>query len=152
MEIGLFSVGAICCSCPLFPAVSRCFCWLLLAVFRRCRRGKSEDFRGELRLPGCFFAAFNSDNSQQHRAGLSGESLVEIADQVFGAFEADRQADYVGAGAGSLALLVGELAVGCRGGVQDQAAGIADIGEVGEQPHVFDELDPRLVAALDAEG
>ena len=49
----------------LFLAVFAGCCSLL---FRRCRRGKSEDFRGELRLPGCFFAAFNSDNSEQHGA------------------------------------------------------------------------------------
>ena len=48
--------------------------------------------------------------------------------------------------------LGGQLAVRRRGGVQDQAAGVADIGEVREQLDVFDEPDPGLVAALDAEG
>ena len=36
--------------------------------------------------------------------------------------------------------------------MQDQAAGVADIGEVRKQLHAFDELDPGLVAAPDAEG
>ena len=81
----------------------------------------------------------------------AGEGLVEVADQVFGAFEADRQADHVGAGAGCQALLVAELAVGGRSGVQNQAAGIADIGEVREQLDVFDQLYAGFVTALDPE-
>jgi hypothetical protein len=36
--------------------------------------------------------------------------------------------------------------------VQDQAAGVADTGEVREELDVFDELDPGLLAALDPEG
>src|SRR5271166_4905493 len=38
-----------------------------------------------------------------------------------------------------------------RGGMQYQAAGVADIGEVREQAHALDQLDPGFVAALDAE-
>jgi len=78
-----------------------------------------------------FFTAFNSGNSQQCWAErLNGESFIEVANQILGAFEADRQADHVGAGAGRLALFVAQLAVGRRGGVQDQAAGVADIREM----------------------
>ena len=36
--------------------------------------------------------------------------------------------------------------------MQDQAAGVADIGEMREQAHALDQLDPGLEAALDAEG
>jgi hypothetical protein len=47
------------------------------------------------------------------------QSLVKIADQVVGGFEADRQPDHIGSGAGGEPLFVGQLAV-CRGGrVQD---------------------------------
>ncbi len=56
--------------------------------------------------------------------------LVEIADQVVGGFETDRQANDVGAGAGRQALLVGQLAMRRRGRMQNQTAGVADIGEV----------------------
>src|SRR5271169_6479515 len=77
--------------------------------------------------------------------------LVEIADQVLGGFEADREANDVGGGAGRQALLVGQLAVRRRGGMQNQTAGVADIGEMREQAHALDQLDPGFVAALDAE-
>src|ERR1700746_2666787 len=92
-------------------------------------------FCNERRFPGCYFTVLTASGV---RRGLSGECLVEVADQVFGTFEADRQADYVGRGRGRLTLLVAQLAVGRRGGVEDQAAGVADIGEVREQLDVLD--------------
>ncbi len=49
-------------------------------------------------------------------------------------------------------LRVGELAVRGRGRMDDQRAGVADIGEVREQLDVGDELDAGVVAALEAEG
>jgi hypothetical protein len=60
-----------------FAVLARYF-RLFLAVFascrslllRGCRRGKSEDFRGELCFPGCFSAAFNSDNSHRREARI----------------------------------------------------------------------------------
>ena len=66
--------------------------------------------------------------------------------------QADRETHHVGAGAGGLALLVGELAMGGGGGVDDQAADVADVGQVREQLDAGDELHARLVAALQAEG
>ena len=55
---------------------------------------------------------------------------VEIGDQIVGGFEADREANDVGAGASGLTLLVAQLTMRRRSRVQDQAAGIADIGEM----------------------
>ncbi len=49
-------------------------------------------------------------------------------------------------------MLVGELAVGGGGGVNDQAPRIADIGEMAEQLDVADERDARLIAAFQPEG
>jgi hypothetical protein len=57
-----------------FPALAY-YLRLYLAVFAGCswllfhllQPRESEDFRDERRLSGCFFAAFNSDNSQQHK-------------------------------------------------------------------------------------
>ena len=54
--------------------------------------------------------------------------------------------------AGRGSLFVGELAMRRRSRVQDQAARVADIGQMREQPHALDQLDAGLVAALDAEG
>ncbi len=61
------------------------------------------------------------------------QRLLKIADQIVRRLKPDRQADDVGAGAGGGSLLVGELAMGGRGRVQDEAAGVADIGEMREQ-------------------
>jgi hypothetical protein len=80
------------------------------------------------------------------------ERLVEVADQVFGVFEADREAHHVGAGAGGRALFVGELAVSGRGRVQDQGAGVADIREVREEADALDQPGAAFIAALDPEG
>src|SRR5258706_15819963 len=67
------------------------------------------------------------------RLGGRLQRLVEIGDQVVDRLDADRQADHVRPGAGGEALLVAELAGGGRCRVQDQAAGIADVGGGGEQ-------------------
>lgn len=110
-------------------------------------------------VPGCYFTAAASEEARISEVdgatlavfslhltaitassierGLSRQRLVEVADQVLGAFEADREADHVRAGAGGLALFVAQLAVHRRGRVQNQAAGIADIREVREQLDVF---------------
>ena len=64
---------------------------------------------------------------------MSNQRLIQIPDQIVGRLEADRQAHDIVAGAGRDALLVGELAVRGRGRVQDQAARVADIGEMREQ-------------------
>jgi hypothetical protein len=50
---------------------------------------------------------------------LSRQRLVEVADQIVGGFEADRQADHVVAGAGGNPLLVGQLTVRRRRGMQN---------------------------------
>src|SRR5262249_40140649 len=86
------------------------------------------------------------------RTLLRGETLFEIADDVVLVLDADRQSDDVRAGAGDDLLRVGELPVrsGCR--MDDQRAGVADIGEVREQLYVGDKLHAGFVAALEAEG
>src|SRR5690349_13134695 len=79
-----------------------------------------------------------------------GQSLLQVGDDVLHRFDAYRQADHVGAGAGCDPLLVAELAMGRRGGVDDQALGVADVGEVREQIDAVDQLHAGLVTALDA--
>src|SRR5262249_51446760 len=58
------------------------------------------------------------------------QRLVEIPDDIFDIFQADRETNHVvGDAAGNL-LLVAELLVGGGGGMDHQALGVADVGEV----------------------
>src|SRR5471032_616996 len=79
------------------------------------------------------------------------QSLLQIGDDVVSLFEAYRQANYVGARTGPDPLLLGELAVRRRGGMDDQALGVADVGHVAEQLDRVDDLHANVVAALHAE-
>ena len=66
--------------------------------------------------------------------GLGGaEPGVEVGEDVVDRLEADRQAHELGLDAGGELLLGGELAVGGGGGVDGQAAHVADVGEVAVQ-------------------
>src|SRR5262249_57833430 len=80
------------------------------------------------------------------------QPLLEIGDDVLLVLEADREADDVGSGASLDFLRVGELTMSGRGRMNDERTRIADICEMGEQPHVGDELEARVVAALEPEG
>ena len=66
--------------------------------------------------------------------------MIQIGNDVVNSFDADRQPDHVGAGTRGHALLVGELAVSGRGRMDDQALGIADVGDVAEQLDAVDQL------------
>src|SRR5262245_12258319 len=89
-------------------------------------------------------------NSPAHLLPL--QALLEVGDDVVLVLDADRQPHHVRTGAGHDLLLVGELAVRGRGRMDDERAGVADIGEVREQPHIRDELYAGVVAALEPEG
>src|SRR5579871_5139883 len=67
-------------------------------------------------------------------------------------FDSDREPDNVVAGAGRFPFLGSELAMRRRSRVDDQAARIADVGEMAEQFDVVDELHAGFVAALQSEG
>ncbi len=58
------------------------------------------------------------------------KGLIEIADDVARRFDADRDADHIGAGAGRRTLGIVQLTVGGRSGVDDQRASVANVGEV----------------------
>ncbi len=73
-----------------------------------------------------------------------GEGLIEVPDDVLRVLQADGDADQVGAHAGGDELFLGELAMRRGGRVDDQGAGIADVGEMGRELQVLDE---RLPAA-----
>src|SRR5690606_5430250 len=68
------------------------------------------------------------------------ERLIEVADDVVDALDPDRKANHVRSGAGGDLLLFRQLAMGGRGRMQDEAACVADIGEVGEDLAGFDYL------------
>mmetsp|Transcript_50381 Transcript_50381/g.156172 ORF Transcript_50381/g.156172 Transcript_50381/m.156172 type:complete len:345 (+) Transcript_50381:54-1088(+) len=80
------------------------------------------------------------------------QGKIQICDEVLRRLEPDRKPDHVVAGPGGRPLLVGQLPVRSRGRVQDQGAGVADVGEVAEQLHLLDDPHARLVAALDSKG
>jgi hypothetical protein len=67
------------------------------------------------------------------RAARRVEGLGEVAQYVFGMFEADRKAHVARGGAGGELLLAAELAVRRRGRMNSERARVADIGDVIEQ-------------------
>src|SRR5688572_7286671 len=81
----------------------------------------------------------------------SRQRLIEIREDVRLVLDPDREAHDVIASAGGSALLGRELAVRRRGRMNDEAAHVADIGEVREELERADELHARLVATLETE-
>ena len=79
------------------------------------------------------------------------EGVVKGADDVIDVLESDGEADEFGLESGLALILVGELGVGGGGGVDDEALGVADVGEEAEELDVVDESDTLGAAALDAE-
>src|SRR5262249_24109557 len=91
---------------------------------------------------------------ERRRRGLSSgraQRLIKIRDDVVDGLQADRQPHDVRTGACRHALVLGQVAGGGRRGMQDQAARIPEVGEVGEQLARLHDLGAGLVAALDAE-
>ena len=71
----------------------------------------------------------------------SSEAGVEIGDDVLDRFDADREPDESGMDAGARLLLLGELAVRGGGGVDHQAADVADVRNVRVELEGFDDAD-----------
>jgi len=78
---------------------------------------------------------------------LRAQHLLQIRDQIVLVVDADRQPHHIRRRAGFRLRRVVELAVGGGGRVDDQRAGVADIGEVREQFQVRHQLDAGVVAA-----
>ena len=86
------------------------------------------------------------------QARLGGaEAGVEVGLDVLDALQPDRQPHQARGHAGGQLLLAGELAVGGAGRVDDEAAHVADVGQVAVQLQRVDELLARLHAALQVE-
>src|SRR6185312_5541124 len=80
-----------------------------------------------------------------------GETGAEIGLDVVDVLESDREAHEPGRDTGSELLLRGQLRVRGRGRVDDEAAHVADVGDVAEQAHVVDEGAARIHTALEVE-
>lgn len=79
------------------------------------------------------------------------EGLLEVGDDVVDVLSADRDADEVLGNARADALLVGQLLVRRRPGVDGERLGVADVGEVGDDLETVDDLAAGRPTALDAE-
>src|SRR5579859_3152301 len=79
------------------------------------------------------------------------ERLLEVPDDVVDALDADREAYAFRADPCGAQLVVGELLVCRRRGVDDEGLRIADVGEVAEELQRLDQPSAGLAAAPDAE-
>src|SRR5258708_40226686 len=80
------------------------------------------------------------------------QRLVQIPQDILDIFKPDGETNQVGRDAASGEVLCRELLVRGAGGMNDQAARVADVGQVREKLHRVDHRFASLVAALDAEG
>jgi hypothetical protein len=73
-------------------------------------------------------------------------ALVQIADQILGELEADREPDHIGPRPRRQALLIAELPVGGGGWVEDEASRIAENDQHGENAplRAAERVDQRL--------
>ena len=131
-------VDAACCSRCCRPTIG---VWtLLLAV--PITLGLAHQAGAMVVFAAALYHVLASASRCRLRPDGSGRSerLIEIGDDVVGVFDADRQPHHIRPGAGLHALLVGQLAVRGRGRMDDQAARVADIGEMAEELDVVDQL------------
>jgi hypothetical protein len=80
------------------------------------------------------------------------QGAVEIGDQIVGIFGSDRHAHNVRRCTRSFLLFRRELPVGGGGGVDDQAARVAEICHVAEDLKTIHKFYTGLIAPLDGEG
>jgi hypothetical protein len=66
--------------------------------------------------------------------------------------DADRQAHELGCDARRLQLVVRELGVGRRGGVDDEGLGVAAVGQMRKQLELLHQTGPGLPSGLEPEG
>src|SRR5665811_1033245 len=85
-------------------------------------------------------------------SGRDSNGLVEVGDDVVDVLEADRDSDQIGRHAAGDLILSRELRVGGGCGVDDQALGLADIGQQAEELDRVDELAAGFDAALEPKG
>src|SRR6516165_12951 len=99
--------------------------------------GRASGFRRPMRPQPASSARWRGFEQSSHLR----EALLEVADEILGILESDRQPHHLGTGTRLHLLRVGELAVGGRGRMNDERAGVANIGEMRKQPDARHELD-----------
>ncbi|CDZ89285.1 hypothetical protein RHRU231_470133 [Rhodococcus ruber] len=109
----------------------------------RCRR--SRDGRPPAAVPRGAGRRAPSRRDRLEAGGEVGEDVVDV-------FDADGEADLAGGDAGGELFGGGELGVGGRGGVDDQRAHVADVGDVAVQGQRVHELLAGVDAAGEFEG
>src|SRR5689334_15676148 len=102
--------------------------WPTLDFERPARRAREKTESRALEITGLLLRSLNS--------------LGKVPDQIVEIFDADGETDEVLRDSGGELLLVGELLVGGRGRVDDQALGVSEIGQMGEDLDGVDELGP----------
>ena len=81
-----------------------------------------------------------------HPISNLGQGLIQVGQDVVQRLDADREPDKVGRDAGRVLLLLAQLLVRRRGGMDGQAARVANVGQVAEQLQVLDKRAPGLDA------
>jgi hypothetical protein len=79
------------------------------------------------------------------------ETGLQVGLEVVDVLDADREPHEAGRDARRELLLGGQLGVGCRRGVDDEAAHVADVGKVAEQYDALDEGATGVDTALELE-
>src|SRR3984957_5192117 len=74
------------------------------------------------------------------------QRAIEIGENVVDMFDADRETDIAVGNAGLDLILGRELRMGGRGGMNGEAARVADIGDVIEELQAVDETPPRFAS------
>ncbi len=88
---------------------------------------------------------------ENHAAHRGAQRVIEIPGEILDVFETDREAHRLGLDARLAQLVVGELRVRRRSRMDDQALGVADVGEMTPQLQRVDETTPGFAAAAQTE-
>ncbi|MPN37624.1 hypothetical protein SDC9_185144 [bioreactor metagenome] len=80
------------------------------------------------------------------------QGLVQIGDDITDILDPHRKPDQFGQHPRFDLLLLGQLAVGGAGGMQDAGAGVAQMNDQRNQLEVFYDLPTGLGSSFDAEG
>ena len=84
--------------------------------------------------------------------GRGRQGLIEVGDQVIYVLNPNRQAHNIWPGTRRNLLFLGQLTMGCRGRVNDQAARITKVGNMAEDLDGIHQFGAGRIAALNCKG